>query len=580
MVSALLDNTLDQSAGATLLDAPERIVVADTAQDVAAALTTLQTALNDGYYAAGFLSYELGYLMDAATENLQPKLRDIPLLWFALSRTPEKLTNAQTSAWLGHSTYAMGPRTPLTPKPAYIEKCKTALARITAGDVYQINLTMRAQFIFSGEARGLYADMRTRQPCAYAAFIDTGTHKILSASPELFFEKRGCSITTKPMKGTAPRGHDAASDTAQKNTLATDPKQRAENVMIVDLMRNDLGRIALQGSVKADTLFEVETYKTLHQLTSRVTAALPASTTLAALLRALFPAGSITGAPKISAMQLISQLEDAPRGVYCGAIGLLEPNGDARFNVAIRTITIQANQGTIGIGSGIVADSAPDDEYDECLLKMKFLETQPSLIETMYWDGGHFTLLPEHLARLETSATHLGIQTDIPAISTSLNAATANLQGRQMVRLLLAPDGTYTITAKPLTLSDAPIRFKISSKRTSAAWQWLYHKTTDRAFYDDEFAAVTADASCDEVVFLNEADEITEGSRTNIFIQKNGLLLTPPLTCGVLAGTLRANLLANGKATESLITLADIESADAVFLGNSLRGLRLARLIG
>ncbi len=580
MVSALLDNTQDKDAGAILLDAPERIITAIDPQDVPATLASLENALNDGYYAAGFLSYELGYLMDAATAGLIPPEREVPLLWFALSRTPARLTNAQTSAWLGQPTYIMGPRIPLMPKPVYIKKCKKALAHIHAGDVYQINLTIRAQFAFSGAAAGLYAHMRVRQPCGYGAFIDTGTHKILSASPELFFEKRGASITTKPMKGTAPRGYDTTTDTAQKTALATDPKQRAENVMIVDLMRNDLGRIARQGSVTADALFEVETYKTLHQLTSRISATLPRNTALADVLHALFPAGSITGAPKISAMTLVRELEDTPRGVYCGAIGLFEPNGDARFNVAIRTITIQGNQGSIGIGSGVVADSDPAEEYNECLLKMKFLDTPASLIETMYWNGTNYALLPEHLARLESSAAHLGIPANIPLISASLNAAIRNLKGGQMVRLLVAPDGTYTVTVQPLALTDAPMRFKISAKRTSPTWDWLYHKTTDRAFYDDEFAALTADGSCDEVAFLNEDGEITEGSRTNVFIQKNGMLLTPPIACGVLAGTLRANLLANGKARESAIKLPDLESAEAVFLGNSVRGLRAARLIG
>jgi para-aminobenzoate synthetase/4-amino-4-deoxychorismate lyase len=383
------------------------------------------------------------------------------------------------------------------------------------------------------------------------------------------------------MKGTAPRAGTLDADEAVRDVLSKDVKNRAENLMIVDLMRNDLGRIADLGSVGVTDLFTVETFKTLHQMTSGVRAELKPGIGIVDILKAIFPPGSITGAPKIRAMELIRELETEARGVYCGAIGRFSPDGTALLNVAIRTTVInRKGAGEMGIGSGIVADSDGAKEYAECLLKMKFL-TDPvrrfELIETMlYQPGKGIWLRGYHLSRLSASAAYFGFRFDARKVHDAIDGAIANhSEERLRVRLLLDEDGAVSVTTAPqsATADDAVMRYVISDTRLNSGDLFLYHKTTRRELYDREWEHYSETLGADEVIYLNENGEIAEGSRTTIFLEREAKLLTPRLAAGVLPGTLRAALIDDGRASEARLTVQDLNRSGKVYLGNSVRGL-------
>ncbi len=589
MTHALLDNSLDRDGLRLLYETPREIVVAHEPRDVEPALKRLETVLADGKHAAGFFSYELGLLQEPRLVHRLPKTRAMPLLWFAIVDEPQKLSERQVLDWLEAraGTHAPSRMTAVSlDEGAYLERFHTVKEMIASGDIYQLNLTFKARFEMEGRPEAHYLDLRKKQRVAYGAVIATDDFTVLSASPELFVRITDGIIETRPMKGTAARAPTLGADAEAKRILASDTKQRAENLMIVDLMRNDVGRIAEIGSVEVTDLFTVETYRTLHQLTSGVRAKLKHGIGLREWLPAIFSPGSVTGAPKVRAMELISDLETEPRGVYCGAIGWLSPNGDACFNVAIRTATIwPGGKAEMGIGSGVVWDSAGASEYAECLLKMKFLTDAAiplALFETMLYDGeSGITLKQRHLDRLKSSAAYFGMSYDARKISRVL-AGLAKQFGatRQRVRLVLGEDGNVTLTATPLPPADPGLhmRFVISGSRVNPADPLLYHKTTRRTLYDGEHARAAKEHGADEVVYLNTRGELAEGSRTNIFIERDGALLTPALTSGLLPGTLRAELLESGRAREAILTLADVESG-RVFLGNSVRGLVAAELI-
>jgi para-aminobenzoate synthetase / 4-amino-4-deoxychorismate lyase len=411
---------------------------------------------------------------------------------------------------------------------------------------------------------------------------------VLSLSPELFFRREGKHLSTRPMKGTAPRGRTPREDARLKTWLAVDEKQRAENLMIVDLLRNDLGRVAKIGSVEVTDLFTVETYRSVHQMTSGITAELRSDMGLEDMLSALFPCGSVTGAPKVRAMEIIGEIEAGPRGVYTGAIGHIAPSGDAQFNVAIRTVVLEGNRGELGIGGGIVADSKAEFEYEECLLKAHFLtkvDAPFDLIETLRFERGHgFHLLERHLARLQSSAAHFGYPFSREAVLAALEAEAARIDAPvALVRLLLAEDGIITVTSTPIELPtrDTVWRFVISDQRLDEKDPLFYHKTTRRQFFDREMERQKALTGCDEVVFLNNKGELTEGTRTNLFVELDGRLFTPALACGLLPGTLREELLdlPRAAASEAVLTRQDLLEADRIYLGNSVRGLIRAELI-
>lgn len=582
--SVLLHDSLNPGDGNLLFTAPQRILQAHDAAGVRAALVALEAALAEGFWAAGYMAYEAGYAFEERLAPRMPPPGDTPLLWLGLYRDPQRLDTAGVTHLLATSTTGtadIGQIVPALSLADYAAVFDRVKALIAAGDTYQVNLTLRAHFALTGDPIALYCRLLQRQPVAHGALIDTGSHHVLSHSPELFVKSQGGQLSARPMKGTMARGTNPDEDARNRAALAADPKNRAENLMIVDLLRNDLARVAEVGSVKVTDLFTVETYETLHTLTSGITATRRADVGVTQLLAQLFPCGSITGAPKLRAMEIIADLEATPRGVYTGAIGYFAPNGDLALNVAIRTAVIsRSGAGTIGIGGGIVADSTAADEYREALLKMAFFTPQPepvTLIETLSWapETG-YVLRQRHLDRLIASAGFFGLVCDPAAIDALLDAQAFDAPMR--VRLTLDAEGP-ALTAGPLPPNPALFRFMLAEETLQSDSIWLAHKTTNRAFYDAPRQAAHAAHGVDEVLFRNERGELTEGSITNLFIARDGRLLTPPLSSGLLPGTLRAELIASGRAVEQVLRLADLEAAEAIWLGNSVRGLLPAQWI-
>lgn len=544
---------------------PARVLVAREPGEVAGVLEAIRAGLKSGLHAAGFLAYGAG----AAFEDRAPASPGDPLAWFGLFERVEPFDPAALpdprGAWVG-------PGEPGIDFATYAARLDEVLALIRAGDIYQANLTFPASARVIGNPLAAYARLRAASGAGWGTVVSTGEAVHLSLSPELFFSLMGGRLTARPMKGTAPRDPDPAADRAAAEALATDPKQRAENLMIVDLMRNDLSRVAVAGSVKVPRLFEVERYPTVHQMTSTVEAELAPGRDAVDVMAALFPCGSITGAPKLRAMQAIDAIERAPRGLYTGAIGHFAPGGDAAFNVAIRTLTLSkgSDRAVLGLGSGIVADSRAPDEWDECLAKGAFLTRRArafDLIETMRFDPREGVLLLErHLARMRDSAATFGYPFDRHAVRNELQAATFRLREVARVRLMLSPSGAVAIETSPLPpTKPEPWQVAVMPLPADPADFRLRHKTSDRRFYD------AARGTADEVVFVDPDGFMTEGSFTSVFVERKGVLLTPPVTRGLLPGILRAELIDSGRAVERDLTPADL--AGGFLLGNALRGL-------
>lgn len=547
---------------------PRQVIRADRADEVPAALTAAEAALAQGRYVAGWLGYELGYVLEPRLAGLVGK--SAPLLRLGVFDKPGEAPPVAGRAYAG----------PLTPEwhaMDYGTRFTAVKDYIAAGDLYQANLSFRARFPFLGEPRALYAQLLAASGAGHCGYIDDGERQILSLSPELFFDlSRDGVLTVRPMKGTAPReGHDAA----EREALAASAKNRAENLMIVDLIRNDLSRIAEKGSVEVSDLFKVETYPTLHTMVSTVMARKRASAGMTDILRALFPCGSVTGAPKIRAMEILRELESSPRGAYCGAVGSFSPAPNnqfsARFNVAIRTLTISGAQGEMGIGGGVVQDSDAQSEYAECLLKARFFEAARKpleLIETLRWDNG-FVRLDGHMKRMEGSARALGLPYDSCTARVALQQAITGRTGPLRVRLTLDEQGAHHATAHELGGNPQHWTYAVSPHHTDSRDALLRHKTNWRELYESEVKRL----GIDEVVFCNQRGELTEGARSNIFIRRGDNLLTPPLSAGVLDGRLRAELIEQGKASEAVLKPSDLDGE--VWFGNSLRGLIPARRV-
>lgn len=478
----------------------------------------------------------------------------------------------QAGAWLS-------PLRPEITRADYAKAFAQVQDYIAAGDIYQANLTFPLAADYAGDPLALYAALRPRAAAGYGGVIWTGGRHYLSFSPELFFALKDRRVTTKPMKGTAERKADPAADAAEAKNLQTDPKQRAENLMIVDLLRNDLSRVCEAGSVAVPELFHVESFPTVHQMTSTVTGTLPESADAIDVIKALFPCGSITGAPKIRAMQIVTEVEVAPRGIYCGSIGRIDANGDAAFNVAIRTFTLceQEKRVSLGLGSGIVADSDEAAEWAECLAKGDFAQVEGfgfDLIETMRFEPVRGILrLDLHLERMAKSAAFFGFELDRHAIRNKLHAATFRLCRLSKIRLLASRAGTHSIEIRPLDDVDE-WRVGVVPLPVSPQDFRLLHKTTDRAFYDDARLAKT---DCDEVVFVTPDGQLTEGSVSALFVERDGHLLTPKLDTGLLPSVLRRELIEQGRAVEADLTVNDL--GNCFFMGNSLRDLIPAKRV-
>ncbi len=590
----LFDSSDDATGGhAIILENPTAIVRADTLSEVPAAIVELERFLERGLYAAGFFSYELGYALEPSLHQLMPEDRQVPLLWFALYPSRSVQKGAQLTSFLerrgaGLKAADVGNLRPSIDKGAYLRHFRQVKQLIASGDIYQVNLAFKLLFEHEGDPFALYEKLRARQPVPYGAFLQTEGFSVLSLSPELFFEVKGRQIFSRPMKGTIRRGLTQSEDEALCLELQNDPKNRAENLMIVDLMRNDFARICELGSVEVSDLYRVNPFPTLYQMTSGVKGRLRDGLSLDELIRALLPAGSITGAPKIRAQQVVNQLEEGARGLYCGAIGMLCRNPvhgelSALFNVAIRTLTLFPDgRGEVGIGSGIVQDSEGEGEYEECLLKARFLSRPDfQLIETMRLDAdGRYYLLQRHLDRLMRSCRDLDFLCPLKDIKRSLEKKARSLEGDcYRVRLLLDTGGRFEIAATRIDKPDAKqvIRFVVSSKRVSAGDSLLAHKTTRRELFDEEWSSANKKHGTGEVLFLNERGELTEGARSNLFIEHDGSLITPPLSCGLLPGTLREQLMSEGRVVERVLRLEDLANAK-IYFGNSVRGLQPAKM--
>ncbi len=560
--------------------APKAVIAAQHRSEIILALASIESARRAGNFVVGYFSYELGYALEGRLTSLLPSAGAAPLLWFGVFDAPTELAGQAATAALELGRAYAGPLRPEWDEAAYSARFARVKALIAAGDIYQANLSFRAHFGFLGEPLALYARLRQASAARYGAYIADGERHILSLSPELFFDLAPDGrITAKPMKGTAARGDIVQRDMLAREGLQESTKNRAENLMIVDLLRNDLSRIAEPGSVAVPSLFTVETYPTLHQMVSTVTAKLPSATTVEALLRALFPCGSITGAPKIRAMEVLAGLEQSPRGVYCGAIGCFAPDGSARFNVAIRTLTIAAGQGELGIGGGVVQDSEATSEYAEALLKARYYVAgrRPlELIETLRWSRAEgFVRGDLHLARLARSAKALGLSFDAARARDVLDEATFALALPEQeprahrLRLTLDEAGEIACVTAPLSATKALWRCTVSPEPLNSSDALARHKTNWRDLYEGEAARLCP--PFDEVLFLNERGEVVEGSRTNIFVERNGVLLTPPLDAGALDGVLRQSLIAEGSCREAVLLPEDLSGG--FHLGNSLRGL-------
>lgn len=552
---------------------PVAIISARVSQDLPSAMKEMDAALAEGRYLAGWCAYDMGYALEPRLAPLLRSRPQLPLLWFGAYEAPKRL--ARNAIRTNTRAYASPLRHGWS-QDAYREHFVSVKDFIAQGDIYQANLSFRSTFRLIGDPLAVYVSLRERVAASHCAYVDTGTCQILSLSPELFFRiTADGTIVARPMKGTAPRGDGVMEDLEQVRRLRESDKERAENLMIVDLLRNDLGRIAESGSVRVQELFATETYPTFHTMVSTVEARLKPATRLSSVLAALFPCGSVTGAPKIRAMEIIRELEPDPRGIYCGAVGIAAPDGSAEFNVAIRTILVDQNEGTLGLGGAVVQDSTAVGEYAECLLKARFFEVarRPmELIETLRWDGG-FVRLDRHLERMERSAVFLGLPFDRSALVETLSSAVTGLYGPHRVRFTLHENGRFAFSISQLSAARGCWKFAISPMRVNSQDPLLRHKTSWREIYDGERDRVAGTTGADEVLFLNERSELTEGSRTNLFLKRDGRLYTPLLSCGLLDGVLRQTLLDEGECKEAIMGPHELATADAVFLGNSLRGL-------
>ncbi len=551
---------------------PEQIIVATTVEEVIPALKQIEAAAADGKWCAGWITYEAAPAFDSAMPAATP---DAPLVWFGIYGAPCLPTYSDHTSDLQAMEWC-----PAIQRDRYDNAITSIRDAIERGDVYQANFTFALNSHTSCPPEAIYNRLVAQSACGYAALIKTDEISVLSLSPELFFsiqknaDTGERTITTRPMKGTRTRGRFALEDTALKNELLASEKDRAENIMIVDLLRNDLGRVAQFGTVQVDTLFDIEPYPTVWQMTSSISAELRPEAGLTDVFRALFPCGSVTGAPKIASMRLLNALEQGPRGPYCGAIGVVKPGGEAVFNVAIRTMTIDGEgNACYRVGGGITYDSGAEAEYQEALAKAAVvadLAPDFELIETFRIENGHVAHLEAHLDRIAVSAAALGFRFDSESVELTIGAvATLHAEGCKRARLRLNRAGEAIVEASALVDHPANPRFRLAKHSVNSADRFLFHKTTRRAVYE---SAAADYPDCWEVLLWNENGELTEFTRGNLVLELGGQKRTPTLRCGLLPGVLRSELLAKGDISEAILTPGHLAAASRIWFINSLRG--------
>jgi para-aminobenzoate synthetase/4-amino-4-deoxychorismate lyase len=574
----------DVAAGTALVFRdPVRVLTATDPADVVTVLAEVERATADGCWAFGYVAYEAAAGLDPGWAVLpRPAGETLPLVFFALCEPPAAVPAVAPLPGTERD-YAVGPWRRGWTEAGHRENVARVRSHIASGETYQLNLTVRLHAQVTGNLEQLYTDLAWAQGGSYAAFLDLGRHAVVSASPELFFRWTADELLTRPMKGTAPRGRTPAEDDERLARLLGSEKERAENLMIVDLLRNDLGQLAEVGSVRVPRLFTPERYETVWQLTSDVTARPRAGTGLVDVFRALFPSGSVTGAPKHRTMQLIRELEREPRGVYCGAVGIVAPPGHdyrASFNVAIRTVSVDRSKGTavFGTGGGITWGSDPAAEHAELLAKAAIL-AEPyedfDLLETMAHVRGEGLRHEErHLDRMAASAAYFGFPFDPGSARALLSASVSGSDTR--VRLVLRRDGSLDVQTAPLPPPAAgPVRLAVDSEPVDGGSRWLRHKTTRRSVYAVR-AARHPDA--DDVVLVNRDGLVTETTIANLAVRLDGRWWTPPLAAGCLPGVERARLVEIGELAERALTPDDLRRADALAVVSSLRGWRPAVL--
>jgi para-aminobenzoate synthetase / 4-amino-4-deoxychorismate lyase len=528
------------------------IRIAKKIDEVHSVLEFAEHEARSGSHVAVLLSYEAAPAFDPAFVTHPPS--EFPLAWAAV------VENMSEQIGEEHASTFANDWTPLVDRDEYDRSVSRIKELIAAGDTYQVNYSFPLTLSFNGDAFAWYRDLCIAQGAQYSAYLDLGRYQVLCLSPELFFERRGNHVITRPMKGTVRRGRWPAEDRDLAHWLKHSEKDRAENVMIVDLLRNDLGKVAVPGSVHVSSLFDLERFETVWQMTSTVESTLKDGVSLVDLMSALFPCGSITGAPKIRTMEIIRELERFPRCVYTGTIGLLRPGGDCVFNVAIRTVMVDSysNQATFGVGGGVTIDSTAEREYEECLVKSRFLHTSPvefQLIESMLLEDGEYFLLARHLERLRESAEYFGFEFPEDEIKSEL----ARVSGTFKVRVVLWKDGQIETRISRIENADSGRGVALAVTPVDSSDRFLYHKTTLR------------DYTSEDVIFWNERGEITESRIANVVVEIDGELYTPPISSGLLPGTFRAQLLEEGLIKERVITIEELQSVKEFFLINSVR---------
>ncbi len=560
----------DESGDWLEFQAPIDVLTASSPDDVKEVLRKAETAAIDGAYVAGYVSYEAASAFDPALTHHAPG--DLPLASFAIFDEPVALGHIDSHP----NSLALKPS---LSRQGYGEALGRIKKYLSEGDTYQVNFTQQLR----GEIQELDTDtlmarLSGIQPTPYAMMLESANHVICCVSPELFFERTGTILRTEPMKGTRPRGRFSEEDSQQYQSLITSHKDRAENLMIVDMIRNDLGRVADTGSVAVDEIFQVKALPTVWQQVSSITAKTNAN--LVEVFQTLFPCASVTGAPKARTMEIIRELESSPRGVYTGAVGMIRPGGDCCFAVAIRTLVVDKTSGaaTYGVGGGIVWDSDIDEEWQEAMTKSAVLNSERpefQLLETMRFDPEHgVERLDYHLARLSSSAGYFGYSCSLPEIRAEI--ADLKIESPCRLRLLLNADGSSTLEQHPLPDSTGLVRLRLAQSAVNSSDVFLFHKTTHRLVYEAARNSVT---DCDDVLLYNEKGELTETSIANVFLEIDGVLKTPAVSCGLLAGTLRQEMLDQGLATEAILTRNDLERASRLYVANSLRGMREAELL-
>ncbi len=550
-------------------------VTASGLADVVAMCREVEEAVEEqGLHAVGFVSYEAAPAFDSALPAHDGA--SFPFAWFGLYEKRQQVAALPRA----DGTYELGEWVPSVTREAYGQTIDDVRERIACGETYQVNYTYRLRASFNGDAWALASNLFKAQRCSHGAYVDIGAHVICSASPELFFRLDGNRLVSRPMKGTAARAPSFLADEEQKNWLHNSEKNRAENVMIVDMIRNDMGRIAESGTVHVDSLYNVERYTPSWQMTSTVSCKTKAG--FADIMAAMFPCASVTGAPKASTMGIIQRTEPEPRKVYTGCVGYLSPQRQAQFNVAIRTVLIdrEREEAEFGVGGGVVWDSTAGDEYAECHLKAGVLtqsQTPFELLETMLWtpEDGYF-LLEGHLKRLAQSAAYFGFPFSEHAIRSKLYAAVpATVESTKRVRLLLSEDGCLRteVASHNGATGDKPASLRLARSPVDSLDPFLCHKTTQRDVYESARAAC---GDCDDVLLWNERGEVTETCIGNVVFEINGEKVTPPVASGLLPGTFRQWLIETEKVTERVIKKKDVAIAECLWVINSVRKWREA----